>query len=173
MNSKLLPNIGPIQGKAVVTMKSILVATAFFLASASAFGFEVTEAALNQYVQQGLAKKTSSDLQLLNPQISLLDGYATICAKVRTVVFPKDVDFCADMTPKWRQETGSLLATKMALISLDAPGVSGKDIDLVKTIVNQFVLPGLEGVEVYKADNFIGKQISWVKVLPGKMEMGF
>jgi len=40
-------------------------------------------------------------------------------------------------------------------------------------LVNQVVLPGLEGIEVYKADNFIGKQIAWLKVFPGKVEMGF
>lgn len=152
---------------------SLLVASAILLWSASAFGFEVTEEALNLYVEQGLAKKTNRDVQILNPKISLLDGFATICAKVRTVIFPKDVDFCADMTPKWRQESGSLLATKISLVSLSARGVREKDIELVKAILNQVILPGLEGVEVYKADNFIGKQISWVKVLPGKLEMGF
>jgi hypothetical protein len=154
-------------------MKLLLVASAILFASSSAFGFDVTEETLNIYVEQGLAKRANRDPQLLSPKISLLDGYATICATVRTVAFRKDVDFCAEMTPKWRQETGSLLATKMALISLNAPGVSGKDIELVKAVVNQFVLPGLEGIEVYKADDFIGKQISWVKVLPGKLEMGF
>jgi hypothetical protein len=77
------------------------------------------------------------------------------------------------MTPKWRQETGSLLATKMALVSLNAPGVNPQNTELLKMLVNQVVLPGLEGIEVYKADNFIGKQIAWLKVFPGKVEMGF
>ena len=154
-------------------MRFLLVATAFCFASASAFGFEVTEESLNQYVEQGLAKRGNRDPQFLNPKVSLFDGYATICAKVRMAVFSKDVDFCADMTPLWRQESGSLLASKMMMRTLNAPGVSEKDIGLVKVILNQVILPGLEGIEVYKADNFIGKQISWVKVLPGKLEMGF
>ena len=161
------------QGKVVVPMNVLLVATACCFASSSALGFEVTEAALNQYVEQGLAKRGNRDPQFLSPKVSLLDGYATICAKVRSAVFPRDVDFCADMTPMWRQETGSLLASKMAMTTLNAPGVSEKDIGLVKVILNQIILPGLDGIEVYKADNFIGKQISWVKVLPGKLEMGF
>jgi len=77
------------------------------------------------------------------------------------------------MTPAWRKETGTLLASMMTMTTLNAPGVSEKDIGLIKVILNQVILPGLEGIEVYKADNFIGKQISWVKVLPGKLEMGF
>ena len=154
-------------------MRLFLVATAFCFASSSASGFEVTEESLNQYVEQGLAKRGNRDPQFLNPKVSLFDGYATICAKVRTVVLRKDVDFCADMTPVWRQETGALLASKMTMTTLSAPGVSEKDIGLVKVILNQVILPGLDGIEVYKADNFIGKQISWVKVLPGKLEMGF
>jgi hypothetical protein len=154
-------------------MRPFLVATAFCFASSSASGFEVTEESLNQYVEQGLAKRGNRDPQFLNPKVSLFDGYATICAKVRTVVLRKDVDFCADMTPVWRQETGALLASKMVMTTLNAPGVSEKDIGLVKVILNQVILPGLDGIEVYKADNFIGKQISWVKVLPGKLEMGF
>lgn len=74
-------------------MRFLLVATAFCFASSSAFGFEVAEASLNQYVEQGLAKRGNRDPQFLNPKVSLFDGYATICAKVRTALFPKDVDF--------------------------------------------------------------------------------
>src|ERR1035437_7703902 len=137
-------------------MKRLLIASAFVIASSSVFAIEISEEMLNGYIEQGLAAKTNRDIQSLNPKVSLLDGYATICAKVHTKVFPGDIEFCADMTPKWRQQTGSLLATRMALISLNAPGVSNKDIELVKSIVNQLILPGLEGIEIYRADNFIG-----------------
>ena len=154
-------------------MKHVLVASAVFLASASAGAFEVSEATLNQYVQQRLAEKSSRDVQIRNQKISLLDGFATVCATAHAKALARDVDFCADMTPKWRQETGSLLATKMALVSLNSPGVNTQHIELLKLLVNQVVLPGLEGVEIYKADDFIGKQISWLKVLPGKVDMGF
>ena len=154
-------------------MKYFLVASAVFLASASAGAFEVSEATLNQYVQQRLAEKPGRDVQIRNQKISLLDGFATVCATVHAKALARDVDFCADMTPKWRQETGSLLATKMALVSLNAPGVNTQHIELLKLLVNQVVLPGLEGVEIYKADDFIGKQISWLKVLPGKVDIGF
>ena len=154
-------------------MKIIFLALAVFLASSSALAFEVSEEMLNQYVQQKLAEKPSRDVQVLNQKISLLDGFATICATVHARAFTRDVDFCADMTPKWRQETGSLLATKMALVSLNAPGVNAQHVELVKMLVNQVVLPGLEGVELYKVDNFIGKQISWLRVSPGKVDMGF
>jgi hypothetical protein len=129
---------------------------------------------LNQYIQQKISeKKAGRNVQILNQKVSLLDGFATICATVYARALAQDVGFCADMTPKWRQETGSLLATKMVLASLNAPGVNVQHIELVKTLLNQVVLPGLEGVEVYRADNFIGKQISWLKVLPGKVSMGF
>ena len=156
-----------------IVVKIIFLVLAAFFVNSSACAFEVSEAMLNQYVQQKLSEKPGRDIQLLNQKVSLLDGFATICATVHARALARDVDFCADMTPKWRQETGSLLATKMALISLNAPGVNTQNVELLKMLVNQVVLPELEGVEVYKADNFIGKQISWLKVSPGKVEMGF
>lgn len=155
-------------------MKAFLAAFVFFFASTAAYAFEVSEEMLNQYVQQRLfEKKARRNVQILNQKVSLLNGFATICATVHARALAQDVDFCADMTPKWRQETGSLLATKMVLASLNAPGVDVQQIELLKNLLNQIVLPGLEGVEVYRADNFIGKQISWLKVLPGKVTMGF
>jgi hypothetical protein len=154
-------------------VKALFVVLALLVASVSASAFEVSETTLNQYVEQKIAEKTNHNLQLLNPKVSLLDGYATFCAKARTKVVASDVDFCANMTPKWRQATGSLLATKIALVSLTAPTVRPQDIEFLKIVLNQLVLPGLEGVEVYKAEDFIGKQIAWMKVFPGKVEMGF
>ena len=152
-------------------MKTRLLALMFFLGCSSASAIEISEQMLNNYVAQKLAEKPPRDVQVLNPKITLLDGYATICARIRAKVIPNDVDFCADMTPKWRPESGSLLATRMALVSLNAPGVREKDVELLKVVVNQVVLPRLEGVEVYKADNFIGEQISALKVLPGKLDL--
>ncbi len=152
-------------------LKPLLLIPAFLLACASAFAIDISEEMLNKFVTQKLAEKRQRDIQVLDPKITLLDGYANICARVRAKVITHDVEFCADMTPKWRQETGSLLATRMTLVSLNAPGVSEKDIELLKAIVNQVVLPRLEGVEVYKADDFIGKQISALKVLPGRLDI--
>ena len=152
-------------------MKLPLLIPVLFLVCSSAFAIDISEATLNKYVAQKLAGKRLRDVQVLDPKITLLDGYATICARVRAKAIAHDVDFCADMTPKWRQETGSLLATRMALVSLNAPGVNEKDIELLKVIVNQVVLPRLEGIEVYKADDFIGKQISALKVLPGRLDI--
>ncbi len=103
-------------------MKRLLVATACTIAASSVGAIEISEAMLNGYVKQALAEKVNQDIQILNPRVSLLDGYATICAQVHTKVFAHDVELCADMAPKWRQETGSLLATKMSLTSLNAPG---------------------------------------------------
>jgi len=152
-------------------MKRLLVATTLALSASAVGAIEISEAMLNGYVKQALAGKTNREIQILNPKVALLEGYATICAQVHTKVFARDIEFCADMTPKWRQETGSLLATRMSLTSLNAPGVSPKDIELLKAIVNQVVLPGMEGIEVYKVDNFIGKQISDLKVMPGKLDL--
>jgi hypothetical protein len=137
-------------------VKVQFIAFLLLVASVSASAFEVSEITLNQYVEQKLAEKPNRNLKLLNPKVSLLDGYATFCAKARTKVVPSDVEFCANMTPKWRQATGSLLATKMAVVSLTAPGVGQQDVELLKLLMNQLVLPGLEGVEVYKAEDFIG-----------------
>ena len=152
-------------------MKALLFLPALFLACSSALAIDISVDTLNKYVAQKLAEKRQRDVQVLDPKITLLDGYATICARLRSKAITNDVNFCADMTPKWRQETGSLLATRMALVSLNAPGVNEKDVELLKAIVNQVVLPRLEGVEVYKAENFIGKQISSLKVLPGRLDI--
>ena len=152
-------------------MKRLLCIPILFLFGASAFAIEISESMLNNYVAQKLAEKRQRDVHVLDPKITLLDGYATICAKVHAKVLAQDIDFCANMTPTWRQETGSLLATRMALVSLNAPGISEKDVELLKAIVNQAVLPRLEGAEVYTADDFIGKQISALKVLPGRLDI--
>ena len=154
-------------------MKCLILILALFGLSTAASAFEVSEEMLNKFVEQKLAEKNNRDIQLLNPKVTLLDGFASICATTRTKVLANDVDFCANMTPKWRQETGSLLATRMSLVSLNAPGVSGKNIEMLKMIVNQLVLPGLEGIEVYRAENFIGRQISSVKVMPGKLDLSY
>ena len=152
-------------------MKRLLCIPILFLFGASAFAIEISESMLNSYVAQKLAEKRQRDVHVIDPKITLLDGYATICAKVRAKVLAQDIDFCANMTPTWRQETGSLLATRMALVSLNAHGISEKDVELLKAIVNQSVLPRLEGTEVHKADDFIGKQISALKVLPGRLDI--
>lgn len=152
-------------------MKRVLVALVLVLSSSTLLAIEVSEETVNKYVEQGLAKRANRKVQILNPKVTLLDGFATLCGTVHAKAYPKDVDFCADMTPKWQQETGSLLATKMTLVSLSAPGVSSKDIELLKLIMNQGILPRMEGIEIYKADDFIGKQISGLTVLPGKLDI--
>ena len=152
-------------------MKHSPYALILLLACVSAGAMEISEQQLNTFVAQKLAETRLRDVQVLDPRIALLNGYATICARVRTRLLPGDVDFCADMTPQWRPETGSLHATHMALVSFNAPGVGAKEGELLKSLVNQVVLPRLEGVEMYKADNFIGKQISALKVLPGRLDI--
>ena len=152
-----------------VTVAVVAVAAAHW--TTSALAFEVSEKMLNEFVQTKLAEKKFSDLHLASPKVTLLDGYATFCTGARPKIYPKDINFCSNLTPKWRQETGSLLATKMSLVSLNVPGVDVQQIELVKTILNQGILPGLEGVEIYRSDNAIGKQISCVKVMPGKLDL--
>ena len=152
-------------------MKRFLITLYILLTSSTVLAIEVSEEMLNNFVEQKLAQKAHRDVQILNPKILLLEGFATICAKVRTKAFPRDVDFCANMTPKWRQETGSLLATKISLISLNAPDVPEANKELVKSIINQVLLPRLEGIEVYKTDEFIGKQISSLTVMPGRLDL--
>ncbi len=156
-----------------MSIKALLAGAALLLCAGTAAAFEISEGALNDYLAQGLARKATRDVQLVNPHVTLLDGYARLCAGVGSPLLAKPVDVCADVTPVWRPESGSLLATRMALVSLDAPGVRDKDVELVKTLVNQLILPGLEGVEVYRADSFIGQQVASMKVLPGRLELGF
>ncbi|MFT3961520.1 hypothetical protein [Propionivibrio sp.] len=152
-------------------MKKTFLAVALAFACASASAIDISEATVNTFVARKLAEKRQRDVQVLDPKIRLLDGYATLCATLRSRLVVGDVNFCADMTPKWRPETGSLLASRMALISFHAPGMREQDVALLKELVNQIVLPRLEGVEIYRADDFIGKQISDVKVLPGRLDV--
>lgn len=154
-------------------MRRLLFAALALWASSAASAFTVGQEAVNEFVRQRLAQSVSRDLQVLNPRVALLEGKASICATVYARLLPNEVDFCAELTPQWRPATGSLLATKMVLVSLAAPGYNPHDIELLKSLVNQIVLPGLEGVEVYRADNFIGQQISWLRVSPGQIDFGF
>ncbi len=154
-------------------MKHFVVASAALLVSTAVCAFEVSERVLNQFVESKLSEKKYSDLHLTSPNVTLLEGYATFCAVARPKIYPRDINFCANLTPKWRQETGSLLATKMLLTSLSVPGVDGQQIELVKMLANQSVLPALEGVELYRADDAIGKQVSSVRVTPGKLDLDF
>ena len=150
--------------KFMLTMASAQIAT-------SALAFDVSEKMLNEFIQTKLAEKKFSDLHLASPKVTLLDGYATFCTEARPKIYPRDINFCSNLTPKWRQETGSLLATKMSLVSLNVPGIEAQQLELVKVILNQGILPGLEGIEIYRSDNAIGKQISGVKVMPGKLDL--
>ena len=152
-------------------MKRLLCIPILFLFGASAFAIEISESMLNSYVAQKLAEKRQRDVQVLDPKITLLDGYATICARLRSKVITNDVNFCADMTPKWKPETASLHASRMRLVSFDAPGLREKDVELLKALINQIVVPRLEGVEMYRSDDLIGKRISDVKVLPGRLDI--
>jgi hypothetical protein len=105
--------------------------------------------------------------------VTLKEGYATFCAIAQYKRLTKDIEFCASLVPIWRQETGSLHVTSMSLFSINAAGLSDKHQEMAKTILNQAILPALEGIEVYKTDNFIGKQVSAVKVKPGKLDLSF
>ena len=154
-------------------MRHFVAAFAALLTSVSAFAFEVSESMLNQFIESKLSEKQYSDLHLTSSKVTLLEGYATFCAVARPKIYPKDISFCANLTPKWRQETGSLLATRMSLVSLNVQGVDAQQIELVKVIANQGILPSLEGVELYRADNGIGKQISSLNVMPGRVEIDF
>jgi hypothetical protein len=61
----------------------------------------------------------------------------------------------------------------MLVTSLSVPGVDVQQIDLVMMLANQSVLRALEGIELYRADDAIGKQISSVKVMQGKLDLEF
>ncbi|WP_153111817.1 hypothetical protein [Propionivibrio limicola] len=128
---------------------------------------------MNQLVQKRIAEKNRKNLQLLNPKLTLLDGYATFCAAARSKLITTDVAFCANLTPKWQAESGALLATNLSLLSLEAPGYSPAETELFRAFLNKAVLPGIEGIELYRAENQIGKQIKDVKVLPGKIDLDF
>lgn len=152
-------------------LKRYLVTLALLVASMPASAIYISEKMVNDYLEKKIAEKNQKDVKVLNSHVALLDGYASICASVRSRYLAKDVDFCADMTPAWRQETASLHATRMALVSLDGPGVPPQQIEALKTLLNQIVLPRLEGVELYRTEELIGKRISSVKVVPGQLDI--
>ena len=151
-------------------LKTIVVAL-LSLVSLTAAAIDISESTVNDFVVRKLGEKRHRDLQILNPRIKLLDGYANLCATLRSPLVTGDVAFCADMTPKWKPETASLHASRMSLVSFDAPGVREKDVELLKALINQIVVPRLEGVEIYRSDDLIGKRISDVKVLPGRLDI--
>ena len=150
-------------------MKLYVAVSAALLASTTAAAFDISESMLNQFIETKFSEKKYSDLHLSSLKVSLLEGYATLCAVARPQIYPREINFCANMTPQWRQETGSLLATKMSLTALTVPGVNAQQIELVKLLANQSILPALEGVEIYRAESPIEKQVSSVKISPGKL----
>lgn len=137
-----------------------------------AHALEVTETVVSKYVDMKLPKSVAG-VQLMAPKVTLLDGHAMFCAIARPKLFPKDVEFCSNLTPQWRHKTASLLGTNMSLTSLNAPGLTEKHLETIKKLVNATVLPALEGIEIYKADNFIGRQVSTIKIKPGKLDLSF
>jgi hypothetical protein len=154
-------------------MKRYVVAIDALLVSTALHAFEVSEDMLNQFVKSELARSKYRDLHLSSPYVTLLEGYATFCAVSRPSIYPRDIRFCANLTPKWRQEMGSLFATRLFLASLSVPGADTQQVELVRTLANQTVLPVLEGVELYRTDDAIGKQVSSVTVLPGRLVVDF
>lgn len=142
------------------------------LSAFSAYALEVPESLVSKYVETKLPKSIAG-VQLSAPKVTLLDGNATFCALARPKLIPKDFEFCTNLIPQWRKETGSLLGTNMSLVSLNAQGITDKHLDMVKNVVNQSVLPALEGIEIYKTDSFIGKRVSAIKVKPGKLDLSF
>ncbi|MBS1230815.1 MAG: hypothetical protein H6R17_4092 [Proteobacteria bacterium] len=155
----------------MTSRKPYVAALAALLISTGAAAFDITESMLNQFIATKLAEKKYSDLHLASLQVSLLEGYASFCAVARPQIYPRQISFCANLTPKWRQDTGSLLATKMSLISLNVPGVDAQQTELVKLLANQSLLPALEGIEIYRAETPIEKQVSSVKISPGKLQL--
>ncbi|MBV2182372.1 MAG: hypothetical protein KUL86_14225 [Castellaniella sp.] len=138
----------------------------------AAHALEVSESAVNTYVSMKLPKSVAG-VQLLSPKVTLLEGQANFCAIARPKLFPKDIEFCSALTPQWRQETASLLGTSMSLSSLNIPGAQEKQLAAAKTLVNNTILPALEGITIYQADNFIGRRVSSVKAKHGKLDVEF
>ena len=77
----------------------IAIAVMLSLTCVSALAIDISEATVNDFVVRKLAEKRPRDLQILDPRIKLLDGYATLCATLRSPLVTGDVAFCADMTP--------------------------------------------------------------------------
>jgi hypothetical protein len=151
---------------------SFVGAFALALLSVSAMALEIPESLVGKYVEAKLPKSVAG-VQLLAPTIKLNDGDANFCATARPKLFPKSVEFCANLTPKWSQETSSMLGTKMTLTSVKSDGLSEKYLEMATKVVNKSVLPALEGMEIYKNDSFIGKRVSVIIVKPGKLNVAF
>lgn len=137
-----------------------------------AHAFEISESLIEKYVQMKI-QKSIAGVQISSAKIKLLYADAKLCAVARPKFFLKDIQFCAMLTPKWRQETASLLGFNIKLDSLDATGLSEKHVENTKRIINQTILPALEGIEIYKEDNFIGRRVSDIKIKPGKIDLVF
>lgn len=133
---------------------------------------EISEATVNRGVASKFPKELAG-VTIREPKVTLRDGDALFCALARPKLISHEVDFCASLVPRWRQETGSLHGTAMALQSVSAPGIPERYLDLARTLINQAVLPGLDGIEVYQADSWIGRRISDIRVMPGKVDLAF
>ena len=62
----------------------IAIAVMLSLTCVSALAIDISEATVTDFVVRKLAEKRHRDLQILDPRIKLLDGYATLCATLRS-----------------------------------------------------------------------------------------
>lgn len=151
-------------------MKYVFLLTAL-LASFHAGAYQVSEEKVNEFIQAQLAERHSRNVQLVSPHVILQAGFATFCTEATSKYVANKLNFCANFTPKWEQTTGSLHATKISLKSFSAEGADPAKTELFRSIVNQMLLPSIEGIELYRTDNLMGKQISEIRVLPGKLDL--
>lgn len=152
-------------------MKHVFLLIALLIAG-TAYAIDVPESVITNGLQDKFPI-VKGDFELTNPQISLLDGKGLFCAVAKPKSAKSGIDFCATFIPKWRKDSATLHISKPNITSLKMPGVADSELDWTKKLLNKVVMPQLENFQLYKADNFIGKQVTSVKVKLGYLDVSF
>lgn len=152
--------------------KTIFMIVAACSFSASAYAIDLSESAINTGLSLAFPKDVKG-FHVQNPKVELKDGNAVFCAIATPKLFPKEMRFCTSMVPDWHPETGSLHAKNLMLASFAADGLPEQKAEAAKATISKFVLPLLEGMQIYQTKSWIGKRVSSVTVSPGKVALAF
>ena len=138
------------------------------IGSQSVCALELSESTINAGLVLGFPR-TIKGVELTAPAAHFEEGRAEFCATAQPKWIGRSVDFCAKFDPVWDASSAQLNASNMELTKLSAQGISPKTSDLLKVGLNKEVLPYLNGIKIYKSENWIGKQLKTVKVKPGAL----
>ncbi len=132
----------------------------------AAGAIQIPESWVQSHVEKKFPRR-SGLVEVESPKVHLNDGTIRFCALAKVRLVMQTADFCMDVVPEWRQQSHSLHASQLSLVSVDVPGRSQASTDPVKKWVNEAILPSLQGIELYRSETLTGRFVKSVEIRPG------